>query len=164
MMKPLFTTIELSEESFGFSAAHFTIFSPTHRERLHGHNYQVKVKLVAEMNPLGIAFDYGIYKKKLIALALQLNSYLLLPGNSPVLQIKEMDSNYEVLFHEDRLVFLKKDVLILPIRNITIEELSSWFLQQLLQDHETLTACKIHAITVSVSNGRGRWGSAHWPV
>ncbi len=163
-MKPLLTTIELSEESFGFSAAHFTIFSATQRERLHGHNYLVKAKFLAELGALGIAFDYAIYKKKLNALAQQLNSYLLLPGASPVLRIQETEEGYEVFFHEDRLVFLKRDVLILPIRNITIEELSSWFLQELLQDQETLTTSKITAITLSVSNGRGRWGSAHWSV
>ena len=35
------TTIELSKEYLKFSAGHFTVFSATERERLHGHNFSV---------------------------------------------------------------------------------------------------------------------------
>jgi 6-pyruvoyltetrahydropterin/6-carboxytetrahydropterin synthase len=43
-------TLYIDKESHKFSAAHFTIFSATERERLHGHNYSVSAKIVA---PLG---------------------------------------------------------------------------------------------------------------
>lgn len=87
---------------------------------------------------------------------------MLLPGASSILQITEKEPYYQVNFHEDEMFFLKKDVLILPLRNITLEELSNWFLQDLLADSKNLQNCRIREITIRVSNGPGRFGSAHW--
>ena len=39
--------IELSKEYLNFSAGHFTIFSATERENLHGHNFQVRGAVTA---------------------------------------------------------------------------------------------------------------------
>ncbi|HVV67804.1 MAG TPA: 6-carboxytetrahydropterin synthase [Gammaproteobacteria bacterium] len=161
-MKPQLATIELFEERFSFSAAHFTIFSETLRERLHGHNYHVHALLTAGINEFGITFDYAIYKEKIFALCQQLKSYLLLPGLASALTIKEQGHYYYVYFNNEEMPFLKQDVLILPVRNITIEELAYWFLNQLIEDQATLTACNIHKITLKVSNGLGRYGSASW--
>lgn len=161
-MSQQFSTIELFEENFSFSVAHFTLFSATERERLHGHNYRVHALLTAEISDYGITFDYAIYKQKLLKLCTQLNTYLLLPGDSPILQITEKDENYQVNFHTDTMFFLKKDVQILPLRNITLEELSNWFLRDLIADSKTLENCGIHEITIRVSNGPGRFGSANW--
>lgn len=161
-MNQQFSTIELSEESFYFSVAHFTLFSETERERLHGHNYRVHALFTAEISEYGITFDYGIYKQKLLKLCEQLNTYLLLPGNSPILKITETGLYYQVHFHTDEMSFLKKDVQILPLRNITLEELSQFFLQALISDSKTLKRCNIHEITVRISNGPGRFGSGYW--
>ena len=38
-------TIRLAKENMKFSAAHFTIFSASERERLHGHNFRVEVDI-----------------------------------------------------------------------------------------------------------------------
>ena len=43
------STIEIYKENMKFSAAHFTIFSDTHREHLHGHNYTAHVALTTEI-------------------------------------------------------------------------------------------------------------------
>ncbi|MDB3933713.1 6-carboxytetrahydropterin synthase, partial [Luminiphilus sp.] len=43
------TTLHIEKEAHKFSAAHYTIFSATERERLHGHNYFVSVRIVAKM-------------------------------------------------------------------------------------------------------------------
>ncbi len=163
-MKPLQTTIELFEQRFCFSAAHFTIFSETCRERLHGHNYHVHALFTTEVSDLGIAFDYAIYKKKILSLCEQLNSYLLLPGAASALKITEQGNYYYVYFNEEEMPFLKQDALILPIRNITIEELSRWFLERLLEDQTTLTTHSIQQMTIKVSNGFGRSGSASWTL
>lgn len=163
-MKPQLATIELFEERFSFSAAHFTIFSETRRERLHGHNYHVHALLTASINEFGITFDYAIYKEKILSLCQQLKSYLLLPGLAEALTIKEQGNYYYVYFNHEEMPFLKQDALILPVRNITIEELAYWFLNQLLEDQATLTACNMHKITLKVSNGLGRYGSASWEL
>ena len=57
-------TVHLAKELFKFSCSHFTILSPEHAERLHGHNYQVRVDItVAKLDPtLGFAFDFNSVK------------------------------------------------------------------------------------------------------
>lgn len=155
------TTIELSAKHLCFSAAHFTIFSNTSRERLHGHNYRVKAFITCKISEQGISFDYDIFVDKLMALCQQLDRYLLLPGKSPALKIKEQDHYYHVDFNNEKMQFLKSDTLILPIRNITIEELSRWFLEALDAQENNTTNIQVQELVIKVSNGDGRWGSSH---
>ena len=54
-------TIRLAKENMKFSAAHFTIFNASERERLHGHNFRVEVDIEARMLGNGMCFDYGIF-------------------------------------------------------------------------------------------------------
>ena len=50
------TTIELFKEDMKFSAAHYTIFSATERETLHGHNFNVHAAITAQIHDLGMLF------------------------------------------------------------------------------------------------------------
>ena len=59
------TTIEISKEYLHFAAAHFTLFSDTERENLHGHNFQVTLDAEAPIAEDGLTFDYNILKKAL---------------------------------------------------------------------------------------------------
>ncbi|MFT3742232.1 MAG: 6-carboxytetrahydropterin synthase [Gammaproteobacteria bacterium] len=162
-MKTSLSTIELFGDDFTFSIAHFTLFSATSRERLHGHNYHAHVTIVAEMTELGITFDYEVFKAKILAVCKQLDLYLLLPQYSPVLKIVDQEPYYYVYFDQDEMHFLKKDVKLMPIRNITIEELSEWFLKALLGDHqECIKTFRIQGLTVKISNGAGRYAAASW--
>lgn len=155
-------SLEIHKEEFSFSAGHFTIFSATEREQLHGHNYYVSIAFDIKIEHNGLSFDYRTYKKKMQALCDQLDRHFLLPSQSPYLKLEE-DGEY-LLGHFDgkKLPFLKDDVIVLPLTNITIEELSHWFLQQLIQDTSQLNRHLIHAITVKVFNGPGQSGGARW--
>jgi 6-pyruvoyltetrahydropterin/6-carboxytetrahydropterin synthase len=154
------TTIEVYEESLKFEVAHFTIFSPTVRERLHGHNYHVYFSITASIGALGITVDYDIYKKKLVTLCQYLDKHLLLPGQSPVLKITDKAPYFYVHFNEEEMHFLQADCLILPIRNISLEELSHWFLGQITQDSSDFIKYGISKIVIKVSSGHGREASA----
>ena len=58
------STFEVLVASEKFNAAHFVAF-PGFRERLHGHNYQVGVKLVGHSNVRkdGYVVDFGDVKR-----------------------------------------------------------------------------------------------------
>ena len=45
--------IEIAKQALNFSAAHFTIFSATEREDLHGHNWQVECELTSTIDANG---------------------------------------------------------------------------------------------------------------
>lgn len=156
------TTLEFCSEKIGFAAGHFTIYNATSRERLHGHNYKLHVAISAELGPNGITFDYAIYNKKLESICQQIHTYFLLPTQSPYLNIVEDADYYYALFNHEKIPFLKTDCRLLAIRNTTLEELSQWFLDQLLEDQQALEIHGIHEITLKLFNGPGQAGVARW--
>ncbi|MCC7097122.1 MAG: 6-carboxytetrahydropterin synthase [Thermomonas sp.] len=139
-----------------FSAGHFTIFSATERERLHGHNFFVEVDLHARMQGNGLCFDYGIYKDRVLALCRELNEWMILPTRSPYLQIEEVGEHVIAVFAGKRIPFLREDVKLLPIENATLEEFASWFLRRLGEDRDALRAHAIEEIEVRVSSAPGQ--------
>lgn len=162
MSQQRLTTIELYKENMKFSVAHFTIFSATEREHLHGHNYTVRVEITNWVNENGMTFDYRFYKEKILSLCRQLNQSLLLPTQSKYLNIEQDEEYCYVVFNQKKMTFLNTDVTLLPICNITVEELSSWFVQQLVQDQENLQKHAIEKVLVKVFSGPGQGGTCEW--
>lgn len=156
------TTIELAKENFKFSAGHFTIFSKEDRERLHGHNFTVAVKVTAEVFENGMCFDYGIYKRIIEKICREWNEYFILPTQSPYLTIQESDDQVVAIFNDEKIPFLKKDVLLLPIANATLEEFSRLIIEKLTHDKQSLSSFGIHHIEVKVFSGPGQSSSALW--
>ena len=153
------TTLYIEKQSHKFSAAHYTIFSATERERLHVHNYSVSVRIVAPMGDNGYAADYNVYKNRLAALCDGLDEYLLLAGESPYQQIEEAGDCYRVTFAEEQMLFLRSDSQVLPIRNATVEEFSYYLLQRLL---EASADDDLREIELCVASGPGQKGCAGW--
>ncbi len=152
-------TLHIDKERHKFSAAHFTIFSASERERLHGHNYGVSARFVAPMGDNGFAADYNVYKDRLSRLCESLDEYMLLAGNSPYLQIAEEGPYYRVLFNQEEMLFLRSDTLVLPLRNATVEELSRYLLGRLL---ELSTDDGLQEVEVFVASGAGQRASTLW--
>lgn len=163
MFTPRLSTLNLEKEDMKFSAGHFTMFSATERERLHGHNFTVGVSITAEVLEHGMCFDYGTYKDIIKDLCRAWNEYFILPAESPFLKI-EQDHGTELkaIFNGEAIPFLKKDVLLLPIVNATLEEFSRLFLEALTQDAQALANFKIHQFEVRISSGPGQSASAEW--
>lgn len=154
-------TIEIAKEYLNFSAGHFTIFSATERERLHGHNFSVSTKIESSVNENGLCFNYGNLKQKLKVLCDDLDEYMLLPMHSPYLDIETNDTEHVVRFNDETLRFNKSDCLLLPVRNTTVEEFSELLLNRLLADPE-IKAYDISKIEMRVSSGAGQWGTCEW--
>lgn len=154
--------VELHKDEFSFSAGHFTIFSATEREDLHGHNYNVALEMQVTIKDNGLAFDYRVYKKKILSLTDKIDRRFLLPSQSTYLTIEDAGDMWLAHFNNEKIPFLKRDVVILPVTNVTIEELSYWFLQQLTQNTRELEQHGIQQIKLSVFNGPGQSGSSLW--
>jgi 6-pyruvoyltetrahydropterin/6-carboxytetrahydropterin synthase len=155
------TSIEISKEYLHFSSAHFTIFSATEREDLHGHTFYVAATIDALVAEHGLAFDYNLVKTKLKALCDELDEKVLLPERSPFLTLTRETDYLIAEFADERIPFLPRDVLTLPVRNITVEELAPWFLQRLQDDAEVL-ALNLKKVLLRVSSGPGQWATATW--
>ena len=155
------TRIDISKEYLNFSAGHFTVFSATERENLHGHNFHVRCSVTAGVGQNGLAFDYVLLKCVLRELCDQLDERMLLPELSPHLTIERDGGMLIVRFAEERLSFLERDVLLLPLRNVTIEELARLLLDR-LRDRSELSGQDIRAVELGVSSGLGQWAFSHW--
>ncbi len=153
------TTLYIDKEAHKFSAAHFTIFSATERERLHGHNYSVSARIVAPMGPNGFSADYNVYKKQLKQLCDQLDEYMLLAGESPYQQLAWSGDEIHVTFAGKTLKFLADETIVLPILNVTVEELAHYLLAELLATNRDDSLIEVE---LGVSSGPGQTGLAIW--
>ncbi len=160
------TTIEISKEYLHFHSAHFTIFSASEREDLHGHSFYVTAEVDAPVGDDGLAFDYNLLKNALKAHCDALDEKLLLPEQSPHLTLHRQtlldDREYVIAtFAGEQLPFLPRDVVLLPLRNISVEELAPWFIEQ-LRSSDVITQLDFSALTVRVSSGPGQWAGSTW--
>lgn len=156
------TTIELHKENMKFSAGHFTIWNETQREPMHGHNYNVWAALTTIVNHNGLTFDYRYYKRLILQVCKELNQTFLLPTESPYLTIEEHDDFYHAIFNDKPIPFLKTDVTLLPLKNITVEELSQWFIKKLTIENPEIDNHSLQDILIKVYSGPGQSGSASW--
>jgi 6-pyruvoyltetrahydropterin/6-carboxytetrahydropterin synthase len=160
-MPAVTSTIEISKEYLHFNAAHFTLFSATEREDLHGHTFYVTATIDSAVGEDGLAFDYNLIKSHLKSLCDELDEKVLLPERSPYLRLEEGDGYLVALFDAERIPFLPRDVLTLPLRNITVEELAHWFLQR-LRAEPAIASLDIRRLLTRVSSGPGQWAGAEW--
>lgn len=158
------TTISLAKEYLKFSAAHFTIFSATDRERLHGHNFTVAADITAPVGDNGMCFSYRLYKQRLQDLCAELDEYLLLPALSPYLEIVDAGLNWKVRFNGEEMQFLKADTVLLPIRNTTVEEYSNYLLEKLVGSKAEMERYDIRRVVITVASGPGQSGCSEWSL
>ena len=161
MARPALTSIEISKDYLHFSSAHFTMFSAEEREDLHGHTFYVAAVIDAVVGDDGLAFDYNLVKAKLKDLCDELDEKVLLPERSPFLVLTQEPDYLIAVFGDERIPFLPRDVLTLPVRNITVEELAPWFLERIQRDEEIL-ALGLERVLIRVSSGPGQWAAATW--
>ena len=131
MSAPQRYSVVVSKDYLKFAAAHFIAY-PGFREPLHGHNYQVSVRVEAELGPEGYVLDFGLVKRVAHALCEELDERVILPARSDCLTIATGPDGVEVTTAEgDRFRFPPADVRLLPIGHSSAEELAAYLLGRL---------------------------------
>lgn len=154
----------LSKESFKFSCSHFTIFGPGEAERMHGHNYFLSVELVIQdVNPqLGMAFDFNQLKPRIKDVCDRLDEQILIPEESPFLQIQSSSGEVTIHFAKKRYVLPAEDVLLLPLVNISTEELARYVCIEISQAAQSIKEVQDLTVTIEETPGQ-RIGYTHSP-
>jgi len=125
-------SIQLQKEAFKFSAAHFLIFPDGSAERLHGHNYRVFVEIDAALGRHGLVIDFKSVKPVIREIVDELDEHWLVPGEHPVLEVhRPQPGQVEIHFEQRRYAAPEEDVIVLPINNVSAENLATWFGRQL---------------------------------
>lgn len=137
-----FKVLSLAKENFKFSAAHFLIFDEHRAERLHGHNYRVRleVKLAWDNEPVqGYGIDFSTLKNALKAHLDSWDERVLLPGHHPELRVREEEGGHlQIHFRDRRYQFPAAEVILLPIVNTSVELLSGLLCEELWEGFKAL--------------------------
>src|SRR5512144_1468220 len=88
-------SVVVAKDYLKFAAAHFIAY-PGFREPLHGHNYQVSVKVEADLGPDGYVLDFGLVKRIAKALCEELDERVLVPERSECLRVARLPDGVEV--------------------------------------------------------------------
>ena len=155
------TWIEIHKEAHHFSCAHFTIFSATERENLHGHNYSVQAKAQCTIARTGLCFDYNELKQMIADICDSLDETTLVPALSPYLSIRHEADYVCVDFADETMKFLPRDMKELDVRNVTVEELANWFIAKLTSTQQ-FQSLSIVRFELSVSSGPSESATATW--
>jgi len=131
MAAPERYSVVVAKDYLKFAAAHFIAY-PGFREPLHGHNYQVSVRVEAALGADGYVLDFGLVKRVAKALCEELDERVILPEKSECLAVRDLGDGFSVTTETgDRFVFPRADVRVLPIAHSSAEELAAYLLQRL---------------------------------
>ncbi|MCG3255773.1 MAG: 6-carboxytetrahydropterin synthase, partial [Candidatus Heimdallarchaeota archaeon] len=127
----------LNRDYLTFSSAHFVI-GENFYEPLHGHNYKILINVYGTQGKDNMVIDFHDIKKILKPFVDSLDHYVLVPSKNKFLEITEKDGQVIIKIpHLDKEYELpKSDVVLLPIENTTVEEMSHYFVQLLAQSDE----------------------------
>ncbi|MHA2106239.1 MAG: 6-pyruvoyl trahydropterin synthase family protein [Candidatus Hodarchaeales archaeon] len=141
-----------------FSACHFLIgFSKC--DRLHGHDYLVKLKLMYQSEFVGHYFDFRTVNNLLNQIIKELDHKILLPGDSPSVNILPIRSgeNWLVKVQGKEYSFPQKDVIILDeMEQTTCENIAEYLHRQItikLNKADNFKA--VSGLTVTLSETEG---------
>lgn len=153
-------TLHIAKQNFKFSSAHFLIFDDQHAERLHGHNYLVKVEVVAPSDEKqhldGYFVDFNVLKSYIKQQLDKWDEMVILPGQQKDMAFKEVDNRLEVTFRDRFYVFPKNEVVILPVSNTSVEKLSELLAKDFIRE---FTQFGIQSISVYVEESAGQGAS-----
>ena len=131
MSGPQRYSVVVAKDYLKFAAAHFIAY-PGFREPLHGHNYQVSVRVEADLGSDGYVLDFGVVKRVAKALCEELDERVILPSASDCLTVETRGDGVEVVTAEGaRFLFPLADVRLLPIGHSSAEELAAYLLGRL---------------------------------
>ncbi|MGZ3772161.1 MAG: 6-pyruvoyl trahydropterin synthase family protein [Bdellovibrio sp.] len=152
------TTLHLAKQNFKFSAAHFLIFDDKHAERLHGHNYQVRVDIEAcateDVHVKGYFLDFNVFKTYIKARLDQWDEIVLLPEKQQDMKFNKTDRGLEVFFRDRFYVFPQSEVLLLPVTNTSVEQLSRLLAEDFFNEFKKYGVSKIK-VYVEETQGQG---------
>ncbi len=113
-------SLDLARADIGFSAAHFSVHQDR-SERLHGHNYLVRVRARGGIDEEGTVVDFSALKAALHALCAGLDERMLVPTRSSRVRVEETADSVYIEEGSRRFVIPRGDVVLLPIVNTTCE-------------------------------------------
>jgi 6-pyruvoyltetrahydropterin/6-carboxytetrahydropterin synthase len=161
------THLNLAKQNFKFSSAHFLIFDAKSAEMLHGHNYQVEVKVYPKsdfnFDESGYFIDFSVVKAKVKALCDLWDEHILLPAlhKDMLHKLSADQKNYEITFRDRFYSFPKQETVWLPVTNTSVEQLSKLFAAALFNE---LKSSPVAQVEVTIEETRGQSATSQFAL
>lgn len=136
-----------------FSAAHL-IAGHGKCERLHGHNWSVSVSVEGEVGKGGMLLDFLELRKVLEEECFKLDHRVLLPEHSQYLRMDRVVGGFRVEAAGKEYLFPEGDIFLLPIQEVTAEELARLLGERVL---ERIRSPNLKRIEVRVEESLGQF-------
>lgn len=147
----------LTKDNLVFSAAHFITFNGNICERLHGHNWRVKVEVAGPLDENGYVFDFIALRDETQKIVLELDHHMLLPTQHPRIHVTSDDREVMVHFGDRRWIFPMEDCVLLPIANTTAELMARWVAGRLRDVLHGIDGHHVETLRVDIEENFGQW-------
>jgi dihydroneopterin triphosphate aldolase (PTPS-III) / 6-pyruvoyltetrahydropterin synthase len=148
--------VYVAKDYLKFAAAHFIAYKGF-REPLHGHNYQVSVRVEGVVGGDGYVVDFGLVKRAAKRVCERLDERVLLPAESECLRFAPGDGQIVVTYEDGATFsFPQSDVVLLPIAHSSAEELARYVLSELRAELPDLERRGARSIEVGVAEAPGQ--------
>ncbi len=162
MSEPCFR-VDLTKEQFVFSAAHFITFAGDICERIHGHNYAVRVSVEGPLDENRYVVDFIALRDAVLAETQALDHHVILPRDHREILVTEDEKETTVRFRDRRWVFPNEDAIILPVVNTTAEEIARVMAERVRKQTKDKFGDALSMIEVGVDENCGQWGVCRLP-
>lgn len=151
-------SVRLSKEHFVFCSAHFITYDGDVCEPLHGHNYRVEAELQAPLDENQYVVDFIAARDELAKIVGELDHYVLLPTEHPLIAVEESASEVSARFRDRRWVFPRQDCVLLPVSNTTAELLARYLGRRHLAALSDRCGFQAKSARYAVDECNGQWG------
>jgi 6-pyruvoyltetrahydropterin/6-carboxytetrahydropterin synthase len=146
----------------GFSAAHF-LLGHEKCDHVHGHNWLVGAAVEGRPNEMGMVVDFEELESILSEACRDFDHRILLPGKNREILLEIGAKSCSLKFGERIYTFPAQDVVVLPVENVTAEELARLLLEKVLQRLRSLPNITEVEVWVEESPGKRAIASMSLP-
>ena len=150
--------VDVSKEQFVFSAAHFITVAGDICERIHGHNYGVRVSVGGPLDENRYVVDFIALRDAMLRETESLDHHVILPRDHAEIKVAAGSTETTATFRDRRWVFPNEDCVILPVVNTTAEEIARVLAERVRDATRPSLGDAIEWIEVAVDENHGQWG------
>ncbi|HEV8305876.1 MAG TPA: 6-carboxytetrahydropterin synthase [Gemmatimonadales bacterium] len=150
--------VAVTKEDLVFASAHFITLAGHRCEALHGHNYRAGVVVEGGLEAESwYVVDFVVLKRLMKQLTDELDHRVLLPRDNPKLTIAAEGDAVRVAYDGvAKYVFPKRDCVILPVPNTTVEMLAQYLAGRVRTELAGGGAVRLKAIEIEVEENFGQ--------
>lgn len=155
--------VDITKEQFVFSAAHFITFAGDICERIHGHNYGVRVRVEGPLDENRYVVDFIALRDAVLEQTTALDHHVILPRDHKEILVSSDEQETTARFRDRRWVFPNEDCVILPVANTTAEEIARVIAERVIEKTYDKFGRALTQIEVAVDENHGQWGICRMP-